>query len=60
MRLIVPCKYLEAKGRGARVAAKQGRSETKPASNKKRAGRKPRSKNCVDPVSPKRFGFDLD
>jgi hypothetical protein len=27
---------------------------------KKEQGDKPCSKNCVDPISPKNFGFDLD
>jgi hypothetical protein len=27
---------------------------------KKRAGREPCSGNCVDPIFPRKFGFDLD
>jgi hypothetical protein len=34
-------------------------NKTRLRENKKRAGRKPCSENCVDPISPK-IGFDLD
>jgi hypothetical protein len=49
---------LTASGKKA-AERKPAPKQNTPAPNKKRAGRKPCSENCVDPIFPK-IGFDLD
>jgi hypothetical protein len=41
------------------AGAGRSRGEFPSSGAKKRAGRKPCSKYCVDPISPQKIGFDL-
>ena len=50
---------LEKTEQRARPATKETSLPQK-KQKKKEQGRKPCSKNCVDPIFPRKFGFDLD